>query len=143
QPRRAVVEGVDFAYMVEVDDDLPVNAAPDLWVELAFEFGQRRVLRPEFTLRRGRADQAPVNLHRRDLIDVQNQNSILRAYWQPLQICARRRREALQELRQRRACLIARRSFLARLRDGLFEPLPVNGFEQVIDRINLERVHGE
>src|SRR5262245_12948823 len=95
QSRRAVVEGVDFADMVEVDDDLPVNAAPDLWVELAFEFGQRRVLRPEFTLRRGSADQAPVNPQRGDLIDVQNQNSILRAHCQPLQICARRRPDSL------------------------------------------------
>ena len=70
QPGRAVVEGVDFADMVKVDDDLPVNAAPDLGVELAFEFGQRRVFCPEFALRRGRADQAAVNPQRRDLIDV-------------------------------------------------------------------------
>ena len=48
QPRRAVVEGVDLADVVEVDDDLPVNAVEDLRVELAFEFGQRRVFRPEF-----------------------------------------------------------------------------------------------
>ena len=80
QPRGAVVESVDLADVVEVDDDLPVNAVEDLRVELAFEFGQRRVFRPEFALRRGRADQAAIDSQRRDLIDVQNQDSILRDF---------------------------------------------------------------
>src|SRR5262245_58261323 len=77
QPRRAVVEGVDLADVVEVDDDLPVYAVEDLRVELAFDFGQRRVFRPEFAFRRGRADQTTIDSQRRDLTDVQNQNSIL------------------------------------------------------------------
>ena len=108
QPRRAVIESVDLADVVEVDDDLPVYAMEDLWVELAFDFGQRRVFRSEFALRRGRTDQPVVDSQRRDLIDVQNQDSVLRAHGQPLQVRAGMRRQALQELRQSRFGLIAR-----------------------------------
>src|SRR5262245_837442 len=86
QPRRAVVESVDLAYVVEVDDDLPVYAMEDLRVELAFEFGQRGVFRPEFAIRRRHAAQPAVDSQRCDLIDVQNQDSILRARRQSLQV---------------------------------------------------------